>query len=104
PMDNVREGILEYQKYRLVRDSLPGYARIALVIAFHTGARKGEIAAIRKERIDMKAERITHPGKTTENSAPRYLPIYGDMKAELDMAMAAGSGDCPFLIQRAGER
>lgn len=104
PMDNVREGVLEYEKYRLVRDSLPGYARIALVIAFHTGARKGEIAAIRMDRIDMKAERITLPGKTTKNSTPRYLPIYGDMKAELDMAIAAGSANCPFLIQRGGER
>src|SRR5579863_7481280 len=35
---------------------------------------------------------------------PRYLPIYGDMKAELDMAISAGSNDCPLLIQRAGER
>ena len=26
------------------------------------------------------------------------------MKAELDMAMAASSNDCPFLIQRGGER
>ena len=26
------------------------------------------------------------------------------MKAELEMAIAAGSSDCPFLIQRGGER
>jgi len=104
PTDNVREGVLEYETYRLVRDALPGYARIALVIAFHTGARKGEIAAIRKDRIDLKAERITLPGKTTKNASPSYLPVYGDMKAELDMVMAAGSSDCPFLIQRAGVR
>lgn len=104
PMDNVREGVLEYEKYRLVRDALPSYARIALVIAFHTGARKGEIAAIRKDRVDLKAERINLPGKTTKNGSARYLPIYGDMKAELDMAIDAGSNDCPFLIQRAGER
>jgi len=104
PTDNVREGVLEYEKYRLVRDALPSHARIALVIAFHTGARKGEIAAIRKERIELKAERINLPGKTTKNQTPRYLPIYGDMKAELDMAIAAGESSCPFLIQRRGER
>jgi hypothetical protein len=36
------------------RDALPKYARIALVIAYHTGARKGEIRAIRHEQIDLK--------------------------------------------------
>jgi integrase len=103
PEDNVREGTLNHDKYRLIRDALPGYARIALVIAYHTGARKGELRQIRRDRIDFKAGRIELPGRTTKNKRPRFLPIYGDMKAEIEMAIAAGSKQCSFLIQRDGQ-
>jgi integrase len=102
PEDNVREGTLTHDKYRAIRDALPGYARIALVIAYHTGARKGELRQIRKERIDLKAKRIDLPGRTTKNRKARFLPIYGDMQAEIEMAIAAGSPECPYLIQNEG--
>jgi hypothetical protein len=42
PVDNVRERTIDHEQYRAVRDALPTYARIALVIAYHTGARKGD--------------------------------------------------------------
>ena len=104
PLDNVREGTIEHDHYRAVRDNLPQYARIALVIAYHTGARKGEICSIRTDYVDLEAKRIFRPGRTTKNGRPRYLPIYGDMAAELEMAMAIADRKCPFLIQRNAER
>jgi len=103
PVDNVREGMMEHEQYRAVRDALPRYARIALVIAYHTGARKGEIRSIQKERIDLKAKRIHLPGRTTKNGRPRYLPIYGDMAAELELAVSACDRKCPFLVQDKGQ-
>jgi integrase len=102
PEDNVRDGTLTHDKYRVLRDALPGYARIALVIAYHTGARKGELRKIRRDRIDFKAKRIDLPGRTTKNKRARFLPIYGDMEAELEMAIAAGQKQCPYLIQNEG--
>jgi integrase len=101
-LDNEREGIVSYEHYRQVRDSLPSYARIALVIGYHTGARKGEIRKIRIDRIDFNAGRIELAKKTTKNKTARYLPIYGDMRAELDMALSLGKPSCPFLIQDNG--
>ena len=103
PVDNAREGILDHEQYRAVRDALPRYARIALVVSYHTGCRKGEIRAIRKDKIDLKARRIHLPGRTTKNGKPRYLPIYGDMDAELDMALSSCEGACPLLIQHEGK-
>lgn len=50
--DNTREGTIPHEKYREVRNSLPPYARVSFVIAYHTGARKGEIRKIRREMID----------------------------------------------------
>jgi integrase len=43
-------------------------------------------------------------GKTTKNKNPRYLPIYGDMDAELSMAVSLADAGCPFLIQDGGKR
>jgi integrase len=88
PVDNVREGTLEHDQYRTLRDALPVYARIALVIGCHTGIRKGEVRAIRIDKIDFKAMRVLLPGRTTKNGKPRYLPIYGDMKAEEAMEIS----------------
>jgi integrase len=102
PVDNARSGIVDHEHYRTIRDSLPAYARIALVIAYHTGARKGEIREIRLDNIDLKLCRIELLGKTTKNKKPRYLPIYGDMKAELSMAISLADPQCPFLVQRDG--
>lgn len=102
PEDNVREGTLSHDKYRAVRDLLPPYARIAFVLAYHTGARKGELRQIRKDKIDFKAGRIELRRRTTKSGRPRYLPIYGDMQAEIEMAIASSDPSCPFLIQRDG--
>jgi integrase len=83
PEENVREGTLTHEKYKAVRDSLPSYARIVLVIAYHTGARKGELRQIRKDRINL-------PRRTTKSKKPRFLPIYGDTAPELEMAITSG--------------
>jgi len=103
-LDNARTGLVEHDQYRTLRDSLPSYCRIALVIGYHTGARKGEINKIRTENINLKAKRIELPGRTTKNGSPRYLPIYGDMHAELDMSMSLADPKCPFLVQDKGKR
>jgi len=102
PVDNIRTGILPHENYRTIRDSLPPYARLALVIGYHTGARKGEIRKIRIDRVDFKAKRIELQGKITKNKAPRYLPIYGDMHAEIEMGISAADSRCPFLLQHDG--
>ena len=103
-MDNARTGVVSHEQYRAIRDQLPSYARIALVIGYHTGARKGEIRKIRLEMINLKSARIELVRKTTKNKNPRYLPIYGDMAAELSMAISLADPSCPFLIQDKGKQ
>lgn len=103
PVDNVREGTIRHDVYRALRDLLPSYARIAFVISYHTGARKGEIRKVLKQLIDFRGKRILLQRKTTKNKTPRYLPIYGDMAVEIEMAIEQGAAECPFLVQRDGE-
>jgi integrase len=101
---NVRQGIVSHEAYQKIRDLLSPHGRIATVIAYHTGARKTEIRAILKDGIDFEAGRINLPGFSTKNERPRYIPIYGDMAAEIEIAISKGSPECPFLIQCAGRQ
>jgi len=55
------------------------------VPAYHTAARAGELRQIRIDRINFKAGRINLPGFTTKTGKPRYLPIFGDMRPEIEM-------------------
>jgi integrase len=66
------------------------------------GAHKGEIRKIRRKFVDINAGRIELVRKTTKNREPGYLPISGDMHAELDMALSASDPKCPMLVQRDG--
>jgi integrase len=102
--NNVREGTLSHEDYRKVRDLLNPHGRIALVLAYHTGARAGELRWIQIDRIDFRANRINLPGFTTKNGKPRYLPIFGDMAVEIEVAISKGSPGCPFLIQCDGHQ
>jgi len=113
PVAEPRQGVVTHENYRAVRDLLPRYARIALVIGYHTGLRKGMILQIRRDMIDLKKLRIELPGRRAANKgAPRFLPIYGDMAAELDLALSAIAEeyrtlktprpDCALLVQRNG--
>lgn len=103
PEAEPREGLLDHATYLRVRDLLPAYARLALVLSYHTGARRGELLSIRRQDVDLVAGRIQLRGRKTKNGRPRYLPIYGDMAAELGAAIDAGAKGCPLLIQDAGQ-
>jgi integrase len=105
PVDNAREGTLPSERYEEYKNDLPDYARIAFVIGYHTGARKGEILSILRDKIDRAQGRIMLPGRTTKNGRPRFLPIYGDMVPEIERALQATEGsDCPYLVQHKGKR
>jgi hypothetical protein len=41
--------------------------------------------------------------KTTKNKTARYVPLYGDMGPEIEMALKAADPTCPLLIQLEGK-
>ena len=72
---------------------------------YHTGVRRGEIRQIRVDKVDFARKRIELLGRTTKNKSPRFLPIHGDMGAELSMAGSRANLDAgPHLIQENGQR
>lgn len=86
--DNVRAGFVDDLQYRALLRELPDYLKLVLVIAYHTGARKGELLSLRWNQVDLKAKQIRLNAGETKNREGRVLPIYGDMAPFLEMQRA----------------
>jgi integrase len=88
---NVREGFLERDGYVRLRQELPGYLRLALVVGYHLGCRKGEMLQLRPEDVDLtpdgKAGTIRFRSSTTKNDQAKVVPIYDEMGPWLEMAL-----------------
>jgi integrase len=70
----------------------------------HACRKLTEIRKIRREMIDWNTSRIELRKKTTKNKTARYLPMFGDMGPEIEMALSAADPGCPFLIQNEGKQ
>ena len=86
--NNVREGFLEHEQYILLRDELPDHQRLILVIGYHLGMRRGEILNLRWDQVDWDANIIRLEKKQTKGKQARVAPLYGELRAWLDMAYA----------------
>lgn len=86
--DNVREGFLLQEQYVKLRDELPPHQRLLLVIGYHLGMRSGEILGLRWDQIDWAANTIRLEKRQTKSKQARIAPLYGELRAWLDMAYA----------------
>jgi integrase len=85
---NTREGFLRPAEYEVLRNELPEYLRPLFVVAYHTGARLGELLALKWPQVDFEAAQINVSARTTKNREAHTLPIYGEMRTWLDIAAA----------------
>lgn len=88
--DNVREGFLETPQYRLILDVLPDPVKPVFVVGFHLGMRTGELLKLKRDWVDLAEGLIYVNGRVTKNRKPKTAPIYGDMRAWLDMLITRG--------------
>ncbi len=101
--DNVREGFLEHDQYLALRRELPDHQRIVLEIGYHLGMRRGEILSLRWDQIDWSENLIRLERRQTKNKRGRWAPMYGELRACLDMAYSARCPDCPFVVVWCGQ-
>lgn len=78
--DNARQGFLEPEEYERLLTELPDRLKALFVVAYHAGARKGELRKIRREQVDFDAMVIRLAASQTKSKKARVLPIYGDME------------------------
>ena len=84
PENNIRTGFLEQADYERLLAELPAYLKLALVIAYHTGCRLGEVMSLKWTNIGLQAGEVTIEADNAKNKRHRTLPIYGDMKSALE--------------------
>jgi integrase len=90
PEDNVRTGTMTPTQYDALKRAMPAHSALALCIGYHTGIRRGLILDLLWEWVDMEAGVIRIPPKDrSTKKKPRSIPIYGDMRAMLEMAREA---------------
>lgn len=70
-----RTGFLEYDAFKKLRAELPAYLRGPVTLAFNTGMRLGEIAALRWSQVDLKNRTIRLNAGETKNDEGRVIPI-----------------------------
>jgi integrase len=100
--NNVREGFLEHWQYEDFRNELPDHQRLILVIGYHFGMRRGEILKLRWDQVDWDANLIRLEKKQTKAKQARVAPLYGELRAWLDMAHTARDVECPFIVSWRG--
>jgi len=67
PENNVREGFLEPDKYRLILDALTDEIKPVFVVAYHLGMRTGELLALKRSWVDLQEGLIYVNGRVTKN-------------------------------------
>jgi len=103
--DNVRQGFIEDEHYRLVLLELPGHLKAMFVCGYHLGMRAGEFRKLRWEQIDLGSKEVRLERKQTKSKRPRTAPIYGDMIPWLEHQKEEHDElwpDCPFVFHYRG--
>lgn len=104
---NVRQGFFEHNEYLALARELPEYLKPLLTFGYFTGARKGELLALRWRQIDLN-NRIAHlePG-TTKNGQGRTIPLTEQileiLKAQ-EVARQTNFPNCEYVFCRKGKR
>jgi len=100
--NNVREGFLEHEQYIALRDELPDHQKLILVIGYHFGMRRGEILNLRWDQVDWDGNVIRLEKKQTKAKKARIAPLYGELRAWLEMAYSVRDPECPFIVSWKG--
>jgi integrase len=93
--DNVRQGFLEAEQYRALREALPEHLRCLLVVGYHLGLRLGTLRRMKWSQVDLEAGTIRIPKSQTKQKKSQTVPIYGEMRPWLDMQYADHRANWP---------
>jgi integrase len=66
--DNIREGFLEPEQYRMILGGLPDPVKPVLVLGYHLGMRTGELLALKRDWVDLTEGLIYVNGRVTRTA------------------------------------
>jgi integrase len=73
-----------------------------LLCGYHLAMRRGEILKLRWDQVDWNENLIRLEKRQTKPKKARIAPLYGELRAWLDMAYAARDPQCPYIISWRG--
>jgi integrase len=97
PENNIRTGFLEQPDYERLLAELPPYLKPALVIAYHTGCRLGEVMSLEWSDVNLRSGEIVIRAENSKGKKHRTLPIYGEMAEALRHQKAERDENYPQL-------
>ncbi len=99
--DNAREGFVEDEQYRALLRELPQHLQAIFVVGYHIGVRLGTLRKLEWEQVDLAAGEIRLLKSQVKQKRAHTVPIYGDMRAWLDMQLTdhrENWPDCPYVF------
>ena len=82
--NNARKRTLAFDEYIRLINEAPQHLRVAIIIAFNTGMRTGEIRLLKWSYIDRKSGYIRLPKEVNKENKSKNIPINHHVKAVLD--------------------
>jgi len=105
--ENIRQGFFTHEEFLKIRDRANPHIRLASIIAYYTGMRKGEILGLRWDtHYDGERGALRLGAFQTKNDEGRVVYLYGELKeAVLGAVMQrARYPHCEFLVHNQGRR
>lgn len=81
---NARSRIISPVEFQGMLQDAPRHLKPILLMAYHTGMRKGEILGLVWEKVDMKKRMIFLAATDTKDREPRSIPISAELHAALE--------------------
>ena len=94
-LEQRRERVLSADEERRLLEAAAPHLRPMIVLALHTGMRRGEVLKLRAEHVDLEARFITVPKENSKSKRQRRIPM-DSVVVELLGRAVSKSADCVF--------
>ncbi|MFL6446328.1 MAG: site-specific integrase [Bryobacteraceae bacterium] len=89
--------------FTALRAELPGHLKLVLVIGYHFGMRRGEILSLRWDQVDWEENLIRLEKRQTKGKQSRVAPLYGEVRAWLELVYSERNPESPQIITWRGD-